>query len=51
MSRRATFAVLLAILATALTACGGEPSPTPDPAAPQTIYVRAEGMVKKLGIT
>jgi hypothetical protein len=54
MSRWTALAVLHAVLAAALAACGGEPIPTtPAPGAPsaRTFYVRAEGMVKKLGIT
>ena len=51
MPKRTAFLLLLVPLA-ALAGCGDEVETTaPEAAVAQTLYVKASGMVKKLGIT
>jgi len=51
MPRRTAFLLLL-VLPAALAGCGDEAkTTTPEAAGAQTLYVKASGMVKKLGIT
>ena len=52
MSNRMALVALLLPLAVGLAACGDDSeSRTTDPTAARTLYVKAAGMVKKLGIT
>lgn len=52
MSKRTALLILLMPVALALAGCGDDAgTTTPETAAARTLYVKAEGMVKKLGIT
>lgn len=52
MSKRMALVALLLPLAAGLAACGDAPeTTTTDATGANTLYVKAAGMVKKLGIT